>query len=131
MNKISKILNSQNVFLIDGIGALTSAFFLGFVLVMFEQFIGMPIHILLLLAILALIFALYSLSMHILKPEKWIRFLKAIGIINLAYCLLTLILIVVYFNHLTALGVAYFLVEIVVILILVKIEFRFIQANKV
>ncbi|WP_420318491.1 hypothetical protein [Ekhidna sp.] len=128
MNK-PKSINPENIFLIDGIGALISTFLLGFVLIKLQEWIGMPQHLLELLAALAFIFAIYSFSMHIFKPKNWQLFLRIIAYTNLTYCIITLYLIVAQFNSLTSLGITYFLVEIVVILALVKIEFQTIRTD--
>ncbi|MEP0985654.1 hypothetical protein [Ekhidna sp.] len=122
-------LTSRNIFLFDGIGALASAILLGHVLVRFQSYIGMPTRILIILAILALVFALYSFTIHALKPKKWTSFLRIIAITNLAYCLLTLILTMIYFDSLSCLGISYFIIEIIVILTLVRIEFSVMQSG--
>lgn len=128
MNKL-KSINHKNIFFLDGIGALISTFLLGFVLIKLQTLIGMPQHLLELLAAFALIFAIYSFSMQIFKPKNWQWFLRIIAYTNLTYCIITLLLIVAQFNSLTFLGITYFLVEIVVILALVKIEFQTIRRD--
>ncbi|MEM7297675.1 MAG: hypothetical protein AAF391_05350, partial [Bacteroidota bacterium] len=66
-----KSINHKTIFLIDGVGACVSSFFLGYILVAFQSFIGMPVNVLYLLAGLALLFALYSLTKHFVQPQRW------------------------------------------------------------
>lgn len=121
-NKLN--INPKQLFLIDGIGALVSAFFLGIVLVRFESLIGMPKNILYFLAVLPCLFAVYSIYCHFLVKHSWRTFLKGIAIANLSYCVLTVSLVFIHYENLTVLGLGYFLVELVIIGILVTYELR-------
>ena len=49
-------VDEKNIFLIDGLGALVSVFFLGVALPALEEIIGMPTHILYLLAVAPALF---------------------------------------------------------------------------
>lgn len=120
--------NPKQIFLIDGFGALASAFSLGIVLVIFENHFGMPRNVLYILAAVACLFAIYSFSCALRMPKKWQPFLKAIALANFIYCCATLFLLFYFYQHLTVLGITYFVLEIMVILILIKIEFYL--ANK-
>ena len=53
-------LNSKKLFLIDGFGAIISAFLLGVVLVKFQEKIGVPVSVLYLLATIPVFFAAYD-----------------------------------------------------------------------
>lgn len=117
----------KKIFLIDSIGAFLSAFFLGVVLVHFQEYIGMPRDVLVFLALLALGFCLYSLVCHFFVKDKWRPFLRNIAVVNTLYCLLTLGLIIYFFQSLTLLGLIYFMGEITVITALVFQEFRLIS----
>ena len=123
-------LKPRNLFLLDGIGAIVSATFLGVILVRLEQYIGMPNDTLYLLAILALGLSLYSLSCYLFFPSKWKPFLKFIAAANSMYCLFTLCLIGYHFQSLSLLGLSYFLLEICVIILLVRIEWKTISRSK-
>lgn len=118
----SLIVKPKHLFLIDGLGALVSAFFLGVVLVQWESHFGMPSDILYVLAILVLIFACYSNYCYIFFPQKWKTYLTLITVINALYCCLTLALVVHFYHELTFLGLVYFIGEIIVIVLLVRIE---------
>jgi hypothetical protein len=117
------ISNPKQIFLIDGFGALVTTFSLAVVLVIFESHFGMPRKILYILSFAACIFAIYSFSCALRMPEKWQPFLKAIAIMNFMYCCATFFLLYYFYENLTILGLTYFILEIIVILILVKIEF--------
>ena len=122
--QIVKSLNPRTLFLIDGLGALVSALLLGVVLVQLESFIGMPIAVLYYLAGAALLFFLYSLSCYWWFPNKWRPFLRAIAIVNLIYCLITLGLTIYFFDQLSFWGLGYFLIEIIIIVVLAIIELK-------
>ncbi|MFK7811754.1 MAG: hypothetical protein AB8B59_04615 [Maribacter sp.] len=119
----------KNLFLIDGIGALVSIFFLGFVLVWLEDKIGMPINVLYILAGLPVFFALYSFSCYFFLKKNWKPFLKGIAILNLLYCFLTIGLLFFYDHKLTFLGWLYFTLELLVIVIIAGIELKASQST--
>lgn len=116
--------NPKRLFLIDGIGALVSMFFLGVVLVWLEDKIGMPIQVLYFLAVLPSFFAVYSFSCHYFLTNNWKPFLRGIAILNLLYCCLTISLLFYYNHHLTILGWTYFIVELIVLFVLITVEFK-------
>lgn len=110
---------ARRVFLMDGLGALLSAAFLGGVLPSFQIQVGMPLGVLYWLALLAVLLALYSLTCLALADCANPRWLRLLSRFNLAYCLLTLSLMGVYSGQLTPLGFGYFLAELVVVGLLV------------
>ncbi len=105
----------KRLFLIDGVGALITATLLLAVLAQFQSTFGMPRRVLYLLAGIACIFAVYSLACYFKLRDNWPPFLKAIAMANLAYCVLTLILVFVYRADMTIFGVVYFIAEIFVV----------------
>lgn len=111
----------EKIFLIDGIGALLSASFLGFVLPRFET--DKMQVVLIVLSVIALIFAIYSLSCFCFKKKNG-SWLRAIAIANLLYCLLTIIVAWNYDEELSSLTLAYFLIEVALILPLALFEFK-------
>jgi hypothetical protein len=56
-----KYINYKKLFLVDGVGAMTSAAMLGVVLVKFEGTFAMPHSVLYPLSFIACIFSIYSL----------------------------------------------------------------------
>lgn len=117
-------LKPKKLFLLDGLGALLSAFCLGVVLVKLEHLIGMSPKVLKILALLACVFAAYSLSSSYFVKENWSIYLKIIAAANFLYCCTTMILVVYFLTQLTTLGIVYFVVEVVIILSLVRIELK-------
>ena len=117
-------ITPRNLFLIDSLGALFSAFMLGFLLVKLEHIIGMPSKVLYYLSFIAFIFFIYSLMNYLVFPVNWTRYMKIIAIFNLTYCLLTMSLVIMLYSKLTLLGLVYFTLEIMIICILAVLEFK-------
>ncbi|MEQ9468226.1 MAG: hypothetical protein RLN88_12485 [Ekhidna sp.] len=116
--------NFKTLFLIDAIGAMLSAVLLGIVLVQFQPMIGLPVHILRILAGIAALFMIYSFSCFMVNPTNAAVKLRTIAIANLLYCVITLVLMILFFDELTLYGLAYFIIEIMVIVFLAKHEFK-------
>lgn len=117
-------INPRNLFLADSLGALLSAILLGLVLARFESIFGMPQKVLYVLSSIAFVFCIYSFLCFLLLKENWRPFLKIIGIANLLYCFLTLGLVIYLYQELTVLGITYFALELIVILVLISIELK-------
>ena len=115
-------LNPKKIFLIDGFGALLTAFILFAILKTFNEYFGMPLNALTFLSIIACILSAYSFCFFFLIKSNWHPFLRAIIITNLLYCILTSGLVIYNFSQLTLLAVTYFLLEIAVVGILVFFE---------
>ena len=122
-------IDTENIFLIDGIGASMSAIALGVVLPYFQQWVNMPLPILFILCGLAIGFALFSFTIYILTSPSNSRWLRRIMLANLSYCTLTALLVYKYFNILTQLGLTYFIGEILIILTLVGLEYKIYRNN--
>ena len=114
--------NPKKLFLIDGIGGVLTAFFLGVVLPAFEDSFGMPITILYYLSSIACVYAIYSISCYILLANNWRPYLKAIAFANLLYCCVTIVLVYYFYEKLTIWGLTYFVLELMVISSLIIIE---------
>lgn len=111
------------IFLLDGGGALVSTLLL-LLMAYFEDIFGIPKSVLYRLVPITIIFTLFSLGCYVLRPTNWKRYLATIAIANILYCCLTLVLLFYFFRKLTTLGIAYFVIEIFVILLLSRIELR-------
>lgn len=108
--------------LVDGVGAVMSAVFLGMVLPAIQNHIGMPVTTLRFLAAIAVCFAIYSLSCYrFSNPENPI-WLRMIANLNLGYCALTFLLVLAHRSELKVLGWLYFVGEMLVVLGLVWVE---------
>jgi len=114
----------KKLFKIDLFGAILSAFLLGVVLVRFETIFGIPAKTLYFLALLPLFFAIYDYYCCHKENNRLGPFLKAIAIINLLYCCLSIGLSFYHLETITYLGWIYILTEILIIVILAIIEFK-------
>ncbi len=117
------------IFLIDGVGALLTAFSLFSVLRPFHGYIGFSPSILLTLSIIALVFSGYSLLNFFFFHKNWKPYLNVICYANISYCILTAALMLYYFQQLKIIGLLYFTGEIMVILVLVGVEFKTLKVN--
>ena len=115
-------LPSEKRFLLDAFGAFLTALLLGVILPAFQPFFGMPVTVLYCLAGIAAVFCLYSLGCHFRAGDQWRPLLRAIALANLAYCCLTMGLVVYWWEQLTALGVLYFVGEAGIVLGLAGME---------
>lgn len=117
-------MNPKKLFLIDGSGALLSAFLLGVVLVRFEPVFGMPRETLYFLAFLPCIFAVYDIYCYLRITKNQELFLKFIAAANLVYCFVSTGLVLQHYQRLTNLGLAYFVLEIIVVIVLAMVELK-------
>jgi hypothetical protein len=115
--------NPRRLFLLDGSGALLSAAFL-FLISAFESYFGMPRPVMPLLIALPCFYAFYSFACYFLIGRHWRIGLKIIALANLSYCILTAFTVSQYQAALTLLGNAYFISEMIVVLLLVWVELR-------
>jgi hypothetical protein len=118
------IVNPKIFFIIDGLGALLSAFLLGVILVRFESLFGMPRETLYFLAFLPCLFALYDLICYLKVKKNELLFLRGIAFANLCYCCLSLGFVVHDYAQLTNLGLAYFILELIVVLFLAAMQLK-------
>jgi len=116
--------NPRKLFLLDGIGAVVSAFSLGIVLMNLQQYIGMPKEKLFYLAIAPCFFAAFSFFCYLRKQKKWRKLLSIIAVANLIYCIITFALLFIDQATLKPLGYTYFILEIIIVVTLVYVEFK-------
>jgi hypothetical protein len=116
-------LNPKKLFLIDGFGAILSAFLLGVVLVKFEEIFGIPTSVLYFLATIPIFFVIYDVFCY-QKHLKIGLLLKGIAVLNILYCCISIGLIFYHFSSIKILGWTYIIVEIILVSFLAVIEFR-------
>jgi hypothetical protein len=121
------MISYRNIFLVDGLGAMTSAFLLWIMTGNLHAYVGMPVPVLNALAIAAVFFCLYSLTCFFYAGSRWKPFLRAIAMINLLYCLTTAACLVRYWPLLKTPGKIYFILEILVILALAYLEMTLVR----
>lgn len=117
-------LKPKIVFLIDGLGAFLTVLFLNSILKTFNEYFGMPLKTLTLLSIIALIFAIYSLSCFVFSDNNSQKLLRPIIVANLTYCILTIGLVIYFYSKLTTVCISYFVGEILIISGLIYIEIK-------
>lgn len=116
------ISNPKKLFLVDSLGALLSAFLLAGLLARFEDRFGMPRTALYFLSMVACVYAVYSICCYVFVVGNWRPFLILIAIANLGYCCLTVGLIFFFYQSLTAIGLTYFLLELMVVSCVISVE---------
>ncbi len=112
----------KQLFLIDAVGAITSASMHGFVLAGFNEFFGMPVSVLLGFAALAGLFACYSFVCYLVNASG--KYLQPIAAANVLFCCLTLVAILWFYKSLTGLAWVYFLSEIAIVIPLAVWEWK-------
>jgi hypothetical protein len=120
----------KSLFLIDSIGAFTTAFFLFVIVRQFKVHFGMPEKELTYLSVIAVFYCIYSAACFIFLKGGLTPFIRFIGIANLIYCALTIGLLIKYYPLLTIIGTTYFLIEIVIICGLGYVELNVAPRNK-
>lgn len=114
----------KKLFLLDGAGAILSAFLLGIVLVKLQAYFGIPITTLYILAALPCFFAVYDFYCYFFVEKNLGIFLKGIAIVNLMYCCLSLGFAFYHYNEILLLGWIYIILEIIIVVTIAIIEFK-------
>lgn len=122
LEQVTQNLSPKKLFLLDALGALLSAFLLGVILVHFESYFGMPSDALYILAFLPCVFAVYDFVCYYKVTDNWRPFLRGIAVANLLYCFLSIALVFQHYQELTILGIIYFVLELLIVVVLAKIE---------
>jgi hypothetical protein len=117
-------LTAKKIFLMDAFGALLSALFLIAILMWFNEYVNMPTETLSILSAIAVAFCVYSTLCFFLVKTRPKPFLRIIITANVLYGCLTIGLLMVHYAQVTALGLTYFVLEIIVIAIIVFIEIK-------
>ena len=102
INKVK--LYPKKLLLIDGLGAILSAFLGGVILVKFEIIFGIPTSVLYVLSIIPILFVIYDFIGYRTKHQNTGFFLKGIAILNLMYCFLSLSLTLYHFKTISKIG---------------------------
>ena len=109
--------NPTKLFIIDGLGAILSAFLLGYVLDKFENIFGIPSKTLYTLAAMPVFFAFYDLYCIRNKKDDLGHFMKGIAIMNLTYCCISILFAFYHLGTITIFGWSYLIIEILIIII--------------
>ena len=118
------IIDHKNIFIIDAVGALLSALLLGLVLPALNSWVGMPLPTLYFLAGLPIFFGLYDVACVYFVHHQQAIWIRIILFLNSAYCVLTLGLMYIHYEQLHVLGLVYFIIEQIVLIVMIKIQWR-------
>ena len=122
LEKISR--NPKRIILIDMIGAMLSVILLSVVLVQYEAVFKIPKEMLYFLAGFPMIFIIFHVFSILRRDLKLNRYLKVISILNISYCLISLVCIFLIMERVSIFGLMYLILEINIVLILATIEFK-------
>ncbi len=123
MSLVKKIsLTPRILFLIDGLGAIISALILGVILVRYNELIGMPVNSLYFLALLPLVFIFYDVYCYLTIKNRLLSKVKGIVTLNSLYCIISIIEIYINWKSLTSLGLTYFVLELIVLILIIRFE---------
>lgn len=117
----------QNIFLFDGLGAVGSTVATLTIVLAFQPHFGMPASTLWGLVLLAVGFIGYSLGCWHRRASlrPW---LPVVMTANLGYCVVVAAALVTHASVMTRLGIAYFIGEMLVIVGVVTLEWKVLQA---
>lgn len=121
--------NPYHIFLIDALGALISAIFLGLILITIQPLIGLSSFHLYILSSIAIGLALFSFSCYIIKPTGWKVNLSIIIFLNMAYSLFTVAIMVFFYKTIQPLGYLYFILELLVLIAVVIFEWKVLKGK--
>lgn len=114
----------RRAFVIDGVGALVSAIALGLVFPSFAGQLGTTRPALSVLAVLPVVFALYDVACVLLRPSRWQIALRVIAVANASYPPISIAVLLWDGVALTALGEAYFAIEIAIVWTLALLQLQ-------
>ncbi|WP_027420444.1 hypothetical protein [Crocinitomix catalasitica] len=120
----------EKLFVLDGVGALLSAFLLGVVLVPFEAVFGIPKSSLYFLAFLPILFTLFDFWAYRNNSGNTKSLLTIIAIMNMIYCCISIGFAMFHYKSITIWGYLYIFAEILVVLSIVQLELK-VAKNKV
>lgn len=121
------IIKPKAIFLVDSIGAFLSAFCLLIISRFYINYFGINPSILQLLTILPIVFCIFSACCYLLVKRSYKPFIQIIALANLLYGLITLILMGTQFAEITFLGLSYFVLELMILVLIILLEFKIIH----
>ncbi len=116
--------NPRRLFVVDGIGAILSAFLLGVVLLRLEHLFGIPASALYVLASLPIVFALFDFYCYHFVQKRFAHYFNILAIVNLGYCCLSIGFAAYHSDAITSLGWLYILIEILIVIYVARIELK-------
>ena len=105
--------NPKNLLLLDGIGAAVTSLVTGLILTTLVE-TGLPTQGLYALAAIAALFACFDLYAYFAAKDAWWP-LATIGVLNLIYCVIAVILCIVFASSVTMIAKVYFATEMMIV----------------
>lgn len=102
-------------FIIDGFGAALSTIMLGLILPHYQTFLGIPNGILEILVLPPFFFLLFDLGVLVFRPNRLKPYLIGIALFNVAYVLLSLILLGLHAADIQLFAFLYFAGELLIV----------------
>lgn len=118
------VLNPKKIFLVDGFGALISAFIQGYIFTKFQSFIGISLITLYFLTSIAVLLILYNTYCYLKTNSNSYLYLRRLVIMNFIYSFISLFLVFIHSKTITSLGLGYISIEVTIITLLTIIELK-------
>jgi hypothetical protein len=118
------VRHPRRLLLLDAAGALSSAAWLGLLLPLWQAWVGLPARQLHALAVVAILLATVGLSGWWLAALHWRWLLRGLALANALYAVATTVLLIAGHAQLHWLGWLYFGAELLVLLVLIRWEWR-------
>lgn len=115
-------MTSKKLFLLDAVGALITALMVGWVGVIFQDKIGLPIYVLRILGLMATGFFMNSLIAYFKNAPA--SYLKIVAVLNFIYCIGIIVVFGIFRQDFTPLAKIYFGGEVFLVSILANYEFK-------
>lgn len=126
MDRLTFLLKSikpNKLLIFDTVGAIISSAITGLLLVPLSDQLGIQKTHLTLLAIIPIGFVFFNLINIVFRALSTIKAIVSIAILNIAYCVLSVLLLLQNSHSITGLAITYFVLEICLVLTLAFIEF--------
>jgi hypothetical protein len=118
----------KHLFLLDGMGGFASAVAPLIIVWKFETLIGLPRELLIAMALTGFLYGSYSLLCALKIKTKWALFLKILVGANATYLFCLMAYTVLHFSSLSPLGLAYLLIDHLVLISVIFIELNVLAA---
>lgn len=126
---MNKLITTKNLFWIDGLAALFSGTTVILCKNWFSLLSNLPNNLLQNMAIIAFVFASFSITNAVLKTNSKSVFGFLI-VANLVYVLFCIMLLIFYFKSTNWYGISFLIFDMAAVLMLALIEYRIVFANK-
>lgn len=117
-------MSIRKLFLLDGCGALVTALMLMLVLPKLDLLTGIDPDMITVMVLIAFLLAALSLTFFFTYNQQSYKVLQVVGISNLLYSGIVLVVLIAYGSSMKPLGIGYFILEGCIVAILGLAEIR-------